>query len=344
MREILSTLNQWFSEGKKVALATVVKVYGSAPRGLGAKMAVNQDGTMVGSVSGGCVESAVVAEALQIIKNGQAKLLTYGISQDQAFNIGLACGGKIEVFVTPLAAEEYYRLEQDLGEERLTCIISVIAGPMLGEHWQAYPDGRLVGDFSSTEIQNTLLTTLPEVLSNQQSLRQKAFSAGEENELFFDVFLPSLRLIVVGAVHIAIPLIQFANTLGFHTILVDPRKGFNNRERFPHVTELVQDWPEEALQRLGLNEGTFLVVISHDDKLDVPALAAGCASPVRYIGALGSRKTFENHLRDLREMGVSEATLQRIHSPVGLDIGARGAEEIALAIIAEIIAVKNGTK
>jgi len=160
--------------------------------------------------------------------------------------------------------------------------------------------------------------------------------------VFFDIYPPLPRMIIIGAVHIAIPLVTYANSLGFHTIVVDPRKAFSNRERFPHADELVQEWPEEYFQRVGLNEGSYVVTVSHDEKLDVPALAFACNSKARYIGALGSKKTFENNKQGMRELGVPETAIERIYSPIGFKIGAHGAEEIALSIMAEVIAARNG--
>ena len=153
---------------------------------------------------------------------------------------------------------------------------------------------------------------------------------------------PSPKLVMVGAVHIAIPLVQYARILGFHTTVIDPRKAFGNIERFPHVDRLVQEWPEEFLQSFPWDQGTYLVVISHDDKLDVPALAIGCQKEARYIGALGSKKTFAKHVLDLKAAGITDEQIARIHSPIGVDIAARGPEEIALSIITEMVAVRNG--
>lgn len=342
MREILQPMRTWFDEGKAVALATVVEIYGSAPRGLGAKMAVNQDSLMTGSVSGGCVEGAVVAEALQVLKSGQPKLLHYGVTQDQAISVGLACGGTIEVWLEKLSKESFDQMEHDLQTEQIAAVVTVVSGDLAGERIYTHPDGELVGHFSDDQLTEMVQSELKEVFQRQQCVR-KHIQVGEELvELFFDVLEPSPKLVVVGAVHIAIPLVQYAKILGFHTTVIDPRKAFGNKDRFPHVDRLVQEWPEEFLQTYPWDMGTYLVVVSHDDKLDVPALALAVQNKARYIGALGSKKNFANHVRDLKAEGISDEQIARIYSPIGVDIGAHGAEEIALAIIAQVVAVSNG--
>lgn len=342
MREILQPMQDWFESGKEVALATVVEIYGSAPRGLGAKMAVNQDSLMAGSVSGGCVEGAVVAEALKVIKTGKPKLLHYGVTQDQAISVGLACGGTIEVWVEKLTRENFERMKKDLLEERMAVVVSVLSGSHVGEQVYAYQDGSMLGEFSDPDLTALVKTNVKEFFSQQSCLRKTIQFEEKEVEVFFDVLAPSSKLVVVGAVHIAIPLVQYARILGFHTTVVDPRKAFGNVERFPHVDRLVQEWPEEFLQNYAWDQGTYLVVISHDDKLDVPALAIGCQKEARYIGALGSKKTFAEHVRDLKAAGITDEQIARIHSPIGVDIAARGPEEIALSIITEMVAVRNG--
>ncbi len=341
MREILQPIQDWFESGKEVALATVVEIYGSAPRGLGAKMAVNQDSLMTGSVSGGCVEGAVVAEALKVIKTGKPKLLHYGVTQDQAISVGLACGGTIEIWVEKLSKEAFDRMQNDLRNDQLAMLVTVLSGIYAGEQIYAYPDGKKIGYFAEPETIETIRDYLPGIFMEQQSQRKRLLILNEEADVFFDVLAPSPKLVIIGAVHIAIPLVQYAKILGFHTIVVDPRKAFGNRERFPHVDELVQEWPEEYLQRYPWDRGTYLVVVSHDDKLDVPSLAIGCQNEARYIGALGSKKTFAKHVRDLKAAGLSDEQIARIHSPIGADIGARGPEEIALSIITEMVAVRN---
>lgn len=342
MREILQPMRSWFDDGKEVALATVVEIYGSAPRGLGAKMAINQNSMMTGSVSGGCIEGAVVAEAMKVIRNGEGKFLHYGVTQDQAISVGLACGGTIEVWVEKLDVEDFNRLESDLNNDRLAVRALVLTGKLKGEHLYAYPDGKVIENLSDDALYKAIEEFLPEIFAHQQCTRKSFEIDSEPIEVFFDVLAPSPKLLVVGAVHIAIPLVEYAKILGFHTTVIDPRSAFSNVERFPHVDQLVKEWPQDYLERYPWDEGTYLVVVSHDDKLDEPALEIGCRNTARYIGALGSKKTFSNHVRDLKEAGISDEQIARIHSPIGLDLAARGPEEIALAIIGEMVAVRNG--
>ncbi len=343
MREILNEINTWVKNNKKAAIATVVKIYGSAPRGLGAKMAVNEDGQMAGSVSGGCVEGAVVGEALQVIKSQQPKLLHYGISNETAFSVGLACGGEIEIFVEPLKENVFLHLMEDLKKQRLTVLVKIIQGNFLGAAFQFYNQESFFdwGDFPD-QIRQNVIQEAKIQLSTQQCARKKIDLGGEELEIFYDVFPPEPKLVMIGAVHIAIPLVKFAKEVGFQTIVVDPRKAFATPERFAHADQLILKWPQDYLVENPPDEGTYVVTISHDEKLDVPALRIACESDAFYVGALGSKKTFSGYKQQIIEAGGDEYAVERIYSPVGLDIGARGPEEIALAIIAQVVKRRNG--
>lgn len=342
MRELLNTIQSWFDADLDVALATVVKVYGSAPRGLGAKMAVNQTGMMAGSVSGGCVEGAVVAESLQVLKSKVPLLIAYGVSDDQAYSVGLACGGIIEVFIEPLTRDIFKNYKNNLQVERLFARAVVIKGENLGEYSLLAAEKNLPDELLSMPLSADLKADIDDALARQISSRLLMNQAGIEQEVFLDVLVPRESLYIIGAVHIAIPLVSYAKTLGFYTVVIDPRKAFSNLERFPNVDELINEWPDEYLSRINLNEGSYVAVISHDEKLDIPALAAACSSKAHYIGALGSKKTFAKNKRGLLERSVPQAAIERIHNPIGLSIAARGPEEIALAIIAQVVAVKNG--
>ncbi len=343
MRELIPTIQNWFDNDHKVVMATVARVYGSAPRGLGAKMVVNDAGLMAGSVSGGCVEGAVVAEALEIIQSQQPKLISYGVSDEQAYSVGLACGGTIEVFLEPIEPANFDRMKADLSAERLFARLVVLSGDDTGKSAVLYPGMVTNAPNQPGFMQAVNSVQIEEIFKSQQSKRMTLPELGNI-ELLIDVFSPRAYLYVVGAVHMAIPLVHFARLMGFYTIVIDPRKAFANEKRFPMVDELVREWPDEYLRKAGINEGSYIVVISHDEKLDVPALTAACQSKARYIGALGSSKTFAKNVAGLRENGIGEQNIARIHSPIGLPIGARGPEEIALAIMAQIVAVKNGVE
>lgn len=342
MRELIPQIKTWHEEGKKVALATIVSAYGSAPRPVGSKMAVSSAGEMSGSVSGGCVEGAVVEQALQVLRTGQNQLLKFGISDETAWGVGLSCGGAIEVFVEALDWTVFKILHENLEQERLFCLVTTIAGEDLGGSLIAWPDGNHTGSLGTPWLNNKSLPLALDRLETQQSGREVIQGEPEKMELFIQVFPPPPRLVIIGAVHIAIPLVSMAKLQGFHTTVIDPRKSFATTERFPHPDELVTKWPDEALPEVSLDEGTYFVTLSHDDKLDVPALKIALEHPVRYIGALGSRKTHANRVEALLEMGADPQQIQRIHTPVGLDIGANNPQEIALAVMAEIVAVRRG--
>lgn len=342
MRDIEQAVGQWLDAGKKVALATVVKVYGSAPRPLGAKMAVSAEGEMVGSVSGGCVESAVVQEALEILDQDKAKLIPFGISDETAWDVGLACGGTIEVFIAPLDEKLFRRHSQAIRDGHPVAGVTVLTGAHPGRQMLVLADGAQEGSIGKG-FDARLDEAIEEALDAQESRRICLMQAnGEEVELLIDVELPPERLVIVGAVHIAIPLVTIARALGLYTIVVDARGVFASEDRLGHADRLIQSWPGDALSELNLNESTYVVTLTHDEKLDNPALMAALDAPVRYIGALGSKRTHARRLEALREAGARETDLARIHGPTGLDLGGRSPAEIALAIAAEIVAIRSG--
>ncbi len=346
MHNLLPTLERWLKEGKRVALATVVKVYGSAPQPIGAKMLVSDRGEMAGSVSGGCVEGAVVQEAFAVLRREQPRLLAFGISDEEAWEVGLACGGTIQVFVEPWQQNDplfqtWYRALQ---EKRSIAIATLLNESAPGRKLLLAADGTTVGSLGHPALDALARDVFQSALAKQHPERLRWPYEGGEADIFIDVFPPPPKLIVVGAVHIAIPLVTFARELGFRTYVVDARTAFATRDRFPHADELIIGWPEDVLPRIGLDESTFVVVLSHDEKMDNPALRVALSHPVRYVGALGSRKTHARRVEALRSMGVSEEDLARIYTPIGLNIGARRPEEIAVAIMAEIVAVQNGRR
>lgn len=238
--------------------------------------------------------------------------------------------------------EIYGELKRCLDDEKLVALATVVAGPGLGRQLLLWPDGRTLGDLGSAALDREAASHAEEVFRTFANERRSYEVDGEIAEVFFEVHPPRPRLVIVGAVHVAIPLVTFAKALGFRTIVVDPRTAFATPERFPHVDELVTDWPDEALTRIGVHENTFLALLSHDLKLDLPALEVALARPARYVGALGSKKTHARRVTALRERGVSDHAIARIHNPIGLDLGGRKAEEIAVAVIAEMVAVSHG--
>ncbi len=341
MRELLPVLERWRGEHKQIALATVVRIYGSAPLPLGSKMAVSSAGEMAGSVSGGCVEGAVVQEALAVLASGEPKLLTYGIADELAQSVGLACGGVIEVFVEALSDPVLQQFEDAVRAGRLTALATVLTGAISGAKLLIFPTGDIVGALGDPMLDAAVRQRAPHLFAHLQSKRLSIETATGVAECFIDVQPPQPRLWIVGAVHIASALVTFAKTLGYYTVVVDPRAAFATPERFPHVDELIAHWPNEVLTEARLDESACVVVLTHDEKIDNPALTVALDSPARYVGALGSRKTHARRVAALKALGLDDAQIARIHAPIGLDIGARRPEEIALAIMAEIVAAMN---
>ncbi len=341
MRDVLPEIERWRADGEEVAVATVVKTWGSAPRSVGARMAMTSSGKIAGSVSGGCVEGAVVEESTRILATGKPKLLIFGVDDEKAWTVGLACGGTIEVFVEKLQDAAFEAIRAAIVSERPVAEVTVVRGPdgLVGKKLVLAAGGS-PAVLPGPEVDEAALQAAQEALASGKS---RSVPAGETGaELFTDVVLPPPRLIVVGGVHVAIALVTLARTLGFETIVVDPRQAFGSAERFPHADRLVSKWPDEALREVGLTSSTAVAVLSHDPKLDDPALSVALPSPAFYVGALGSQKTQEKRRLRLREAGLSSDQLARLRAPIGLDLGGRSPEEIALSVMAEIVAVRRG--
>ena len=303
---------EWHRAGTGAALATVVETWGSAPRRVGSQLAISGDGEIAGSVSGGCVEGAVVAEALDAISAGVPVTLEYGVSDGDAFAVGLACGGTIRVLVEPVGnvmSEDV--LQALVAARKAREPVAYVTGPAGRKLVREGFEARFRMDRSGFE---------------------------EDGQTFVAIHNPPLRLIVVGAVHIAQALVPMARIAGYDPMLIDPRESFASAERFPGET-LVHDWPDEGVRGFGLDSRTALVLLTHDPKLDDPALEQALTSKAFYIGALGSTRTHAKRLERLTAAGYTEAQLARIHGPVGLDIGASGPAEIAVAILAEMTRV-----
>jgi xanthine dehydrogenase accessory factor len=308
MREILSELNAWTEAGEDIALATVVETWGSSPRPLGSKMAVTRTGKMAGSVSNGCIEGAVFEEAQKILKSRAPRVAAFGVTDDVAFEVGLACGGHIEVFVQPLGPVHRRLMKKLERNEPATLRTDLITG-----------EAELVdGAPSGAEL------------------------ARRDGDLFVEPFRRPAHLVIIGAIHIAIPLHRLAKTMGYRVTVLDARAKFATKERFPEADELIVAWPDEAMARLTIDNSTYVVILTHDPKFDLPALRSVLTKDAGYIGAIGSRKTNQNRFDALRAEGFTEAQLARVHGPIGLDLGGRGAEETALGILAEITAVRFG--
>ena len=310
---IPETALDWHRNGQGAALATVVATWGSAPRQAGSQLAISGDGQIMGSVSGGCVEGAVVAEALDALDDGQPRLLRYGVTNETAFEVGLACGGTIEVLVEPVGKALPEAMLADLVAARGTR-----RAVAYGVHLENWTRRLIVPDDA------------------QIAPRFRADRSGlEESGEFIALHNPPLRLIVVGAVHIAQALLPMARLAGYDPVLIDPREAFGAQARFPGET-ILHDWPDEAMAALAPDARTAVVTLTHDEKLDDPAIRAALATPVFYLGCLGSTRTHARRLERLRSAGVGADALARLHAPVGLAIGARTPAEIAVSILAQM--------
>jgi xanthine dehydrogenase accessory factor len=310
---IPETALAWHREGRGAALATVVETWGSAPRQPGSQLAISGSGQIMGSVSGGCVEGAVVTEALEALETGIPRLLTFGVSDETAFSVGLACGGTIKVLVEPVAP--WADLLADLVAARTA------------RQAVAY----------SVNLTDWTRALLPPGADAVADARLRSDKAGMEDARFIAPHNPPLRMIVVGAVHIAQPLIAMARLAGYDPTLIDPRATFGAAERFPGET-ILDDWPDDALAALAPDARTAIITLTHDPKLDDPAIRYALRSPAFYLGCLGSKKTHAARLARLAAAGFTEAEIARIHAPVGLDIGAKTPAEIAISILAQVTA------
>jgi xanthine dehydrogenase accessory factor len=344
MRDIIDTVDRWHREGKQVAVATVVNVWGSAPRPVGSRMAISSSGEMEGSVSGGCVEAAVFDAAQRVLDSGEPALLTYGVSDEQAWAVGLSCGGNIEIFLERLAfhGDLYRAFAAAVTDDRSVALATALTRPFLGKQLLIQSGGPDVGHLGTDTLDAEARERAAELLKGFRC-EKKSLKAGDaEVTTFVEAHGPRPKLVIVGAVHVAIPLIRFAKLLGYRTVVVDPRVVFATPERFGHADELLLEWPDEAFARVPFNETTYLVLLSHDLRIDLPALAHALRSGIPYIGALGSKKTQKKRIAALEADGFTAEDISRIHAPIGIDLGGRRAEEIALGIMAEIVAVSHG--
>jgi xanthine dehydrogenase accessory factor len=321
--EALAALRTWRAEGVPAALATVTKIVGSAPREVGAKLAVAGDGRIAGSVSGGCVEGDVIESALRVLADGTPRLRHYGITDEMALQVGLMCGGEIDVFIEAAAGT---------AGEMLSALIERVE---LQE-----PVARVV-DYARGTVG---LATADDLAPAGEQSAGEALAAGESRSLpagFVDVINPAPRLWVVGAGHIAEHLVAFSERAGFKPIVVDPRRLFADQPRFAGV-QVMPTWPDRAFAERGLRASDSVVVLSHDPKIDEPALCAALGTDLAYVGAIGSRRAQEDRAERLERAGIGRERLERLHAPIGLDLGGRSPAEIALAIVAELVSVRHG--
>ena len=351
MREILETIEAWQAEGADVGRAVVIRTFGSAPRPEGAVLATTADGRIAGSVSGGCVEGAAAEEIDRARATGHARVIRYGISDEQAWDVGLACGGTIDVLVEPtipaeaIAAARAAGSKSPAGSAIVTFLPPDSPPPQHGEHrpgegadpapvLRVEADGTLQGTLGSREADAALVKAALDGLRRGTSRTVEI----DGLQLFVEAFPVRPRLVVVGATEIARSLVSIAGDLGYERVVIDARPAFAASARFPDVERLINAWPDEAFDAINLGPDDAVAILSHDPKFDEPAIADAIRRGARYVGAIGSRKTQADRRARLREAGLTDAQIAAVHGPIGLDLGGRSPAETALAIMAEIVA------
>jgi xanthine dehydrogenase accessory factor len=349
MIDLLPQIKKWFSAGEDVAVATVVRVVGSAPRPVGARMIVSSAGRMAGSVSGGCVETTVYEEMMDVLAGTPPHLLHFGITEDMIWDVGLACGGTIDVFVQKLDPALVAAFGELLASGKAFALATIMSvepesgNSGSGTSTLVTADGPLTRPDRPRIVDHELrITNYAQQLLATRAERGVLYEVAPDAMAFVEPFLPPPVLLVIGGVHVAIPLVRFARELGFYVVVVDPRAKFANRDRFPEADEVRLEWPDEAFEHLRVDGATYVVLLTHDPKIDEPTLAAALKTEAAYIGAIGSRGTHAARFERMSKWGVIPEQLRRVYAPIGLDLGGRTPAETALSIIAEVVAVKNG--
>jgi len=341
MKDIIDQIKVWLSEDQSIALATVIRTWGSSPRSIGAGMAVSQDGRIAGSVSGGCVEGSVIQAAQEVIETKIPKRLHFGVVDAEAWEVGLACGGEIEVYIRPFSIKDLNSWVGAYNAKTNFCsILFFTEEPGIG--------GREIFLFEGNEEPVSVLSMKlkDEQIEEVRNLLASGASGllklkgAEDTDIFIHVISTPIQLVIVGGVHIAVPLVDLAEILGFEVIVIDPRRLFITEERFPDVT-LIPEWPSSAFNKIELTSSSAIVMLTHDPKIDDPALITALGSPAFYVGALGSTRTHEERKKRLRTAGIDDSRLEKIHAPIGMDLGGNTPVEIALSIIAEITQLWN---
>ena len=335
MNEYLDILENWSASKKSVAIARVIKTWGSSPRPVGSVMLVNESGEMAGSVSGGCVEGAVVKKATEVMDGGTSIKLAYGVSDEDAWSVGLSCGGSIQVFVETIDFESlvWRQLLENIKSNKSSILVSSLEDG--GKKTSVISeDGQLAGAEISEELRSAALQAYDE-------RTHKTITIGD-TEYFIQLFPRKAQLLVIGAAHITVDLVYLANEFGFETIVIDPRGYFAEKTTFQDPPDQIHNvYPSEVLNDFALDAYTFAAILSHDPKIDDNALEILLPSKTAYIGALGSRKTHAKRTARLLEKGIPQELIDKIKAPIGVNINARSAKEIALAIMAQIIEAKN---
>ena len=350
MKELLDVVRAWQAEWPELGRAVVVRTFGSSPRPEGASLVAAEDGRLAGSVSGGCVEGAAVEEIRRARADGVSRVIRYGISDEQARDVGLACGGTIDMLVEPFLRPEVLDAAGAPGGVAVVIPLPADApGPALGPHqpgtgeppaptMTVAEDGTTTGSTGSPEVDAAISRAARDLLARDGA----ATIVVAGRQYFVEGFAAAPRLVIVGAVQVAIPLVRFARELGYATVVVDARAAFATRDRFPDVEGLVIGWLDDVADEIGLGPADAVAVLTHDMKFDEPAIVEALRRGCRYVGAIGSRKTQADRRARLLAAGVEQADLARLRGPIGLDLGGRMPAETALAIMAEVVAERFG--
>lgn len=341
MQDIFSNITQWAAQQKKFAIATVIQTWRSAPRMAGSSMIIAENMDIAGSVSGGCIEGAVIRSATEVLKTGKAQQLQFGVSNEDAWSVGLSCGGKVSVFVEPFLGSSkkpterlvWQHLQQAL-QNKEGCVLITNLSQTTPQHELVFANGNVIGDIREVELLEKAKTAYLHKKSQVVEHQGQTF--------FFNVFPGVSKLIIIGAAHLSADLVDLAYQFDFETRIIEPRGVFADKMAFnTPPTYLHSEWPAEVLPNLKLNKDTFAVTLTHDPKIDDQALHILLRSDVAYIGALGSRRTQAKRIQRLQAAGFSAEEIGRIHGPVGVDINALRPKEIALSIVGELIKVRN---
>jgi len=347
VRDLLRDLERWHRQGTRAVIARVVDLEGSGPRDPGAAMAVSEAGEVIGSVSGGCVEGAVVTEALDVLETGDRRLVSFGYSDEDAFAVGLTCGGTVHLFLEPLE-RSLDTLRAAVRDHRNAVLVTVVDGPGAGDELLLVEGEEPEGSLADPDLQRVVLRDAEAALAAGSASVRRYGCHGEANEdavtVFVEAYAAPPRLLIFGAVDFTGALVRVAKVLGYRVTVCDAREVFATKARFPLADEVVVDWPHRHLAELGaaLGPRDAVCVLTHDAKFDVPAILAALKTDVGYLGAMGSRRTTEQRAARLREAGVDDVQMRRLLAPIGLDLGARTPEETAVAICAEMIAHRTG--
>ncbi|GAB3982371.1 XdhC family protein [Actinoallomurus acanthiterrae] len=349
MRDVLDGIRTWYAAGETFGLATVVDTFRSAPRPPGAAMAVSAGGEAVGSVSGGCVEGAVYELAREVMETGRPVVQRYGVSDDDAFAVGLTCGGILDVLVEPVGPAtfpEFAEVTASVDRHEPVAVATVVAGPReTGARRVVWPDraaGSLGLDRLDAAVDDDARGMLAQGITGVRRYGPDGERRRDELSVFVNSFAPPPRMLVFGAIDFAAAVVRMGRFLGYRVTVCDARPIFATAKRFPEADEVVVKWPHRFLADTEVDERTVICVLTHDPKFDVPLLEVALRTPAAYVGAMGSRRTHDDRVKRLLDAGVTDDEIARLRSPVGLDIGARTPEETAVSVAAELIQLRWG--